>query len=187
MLFTIFVSFIITQRLFELVVAKRNETWMKKQGAVEFGQSHYRFMVLIHVLFFIVYMLEVSLLNRELSPIWPILLSVFFLTQIVRVWALMSLGRFWNTKILVLPNAQIVKKGPYRFLKHPNYCVVTLELLVIPLMFEAYATALIFSFLNMVILSIRIPSEEKALAEWTEYNAAFEKSPFIFLKLFKRP
>ena len=92
------------------------------------------------------------------------------LTQLIRVWALTSLGRYWNTKIIVLPGAKMVNKGPYRFLKHPNYLVVTIEFIVIPLMFEAYFTAFFFSLLNGIILRIRIAAEERALTQLTGYS-----------------
>ena len=95
--------------------------------------------------------------DREFPSLWPVLFIIFVGLQIMRVWVIASLGRFWNTKILVLPGAHVVKKGPFRFLRHPNYVVVSLEILVIPLMFGAYFTALIFALLNLIILSVRIP------------------------------
>ncbi|MDZ5473190.1 isoprenylcysteine carboxylmethyltransferase family protein [Bacillus sp. 31A1R] len=186
MLFTIFLAFILTQRIFELFVARNNEIWMKSRGALEFGKTHYVFMVLIHSLFFVVYTGEVFLLEKQISPVWPFLLIIFILTQTGRIWALSSLGKYWNTKIIVLPNADIVKKGPYRFLKHPNYVIVTIEFIVIPLMFQAYFTAFIFSFLNVLILSIRIPAEEKALKELTEYENEFLKSNRFVPNIFKK-
>jgi methyltransferase len=91
----------------------------------------------------------------------------------MRVWVISSLGRFWNTKILVLPGANVVKKGPFHFIRHPNYVVVTCEIIVIPLMFGAYFTAVIFTILNIIILSVRIPKEEAALREVTDYKEIF--------------
>jgi len=85
-----------------------------------------------------------------------------------------SLGKYWNTKIIVLPHAQVVRRGPYRYIKHPNYFVVTIEFVVIPLLFEAYFTACLFTILNGLILSIRIPEEEKALKTLTEYEGTFQ-------------
>lgn len=173
MAFAIFISLIIFQRVSELFIAKKNERWMKQQGAIEFGQSHYPFIVIVHSLFIVCYILEVVLFNKELSSSWPILVFVFLLTQAGRLWALRSLGPFWNTKIIVLPNANIVKRGPYRFLKHPNYVIVTAEFLLIPLIFQAYVTVVAFSLLNAIILMIRIPAEEKALKQLTKYEDAF--------------
>ncbi|WP_338470903.1 isoprenylcysteine carboxylmethyltransferase family protein [Niallia sp. XMNu-256] len=163
MWFYLFFTLIVLQRIGELIIAKRNEEWMKARGAQEFGQEHYPFIVFIHTLFFIVFFLEVMIGNNEINPLWPIILSIFFITQCVRVWALTSLGRYWNTKIIVKPGVELVSKGPYRFLKHPNYLVVTIEFIVIPLLFQAYFTAFFFSVLNVIILRIRIAAEERAL------------------------
>ncbi len=173
MLFLLFIAVIIVQRAIELVIARKNEIWMKARGALEFGREHYPWIVLIHVLFFAGYISEVILLDKGLSPFWPILLVLFLLTQAGRLWALFSLGRFWNTKIIVLPGANVIRRGPYRFLKHPNYAIVAAEFIVIPFMFTAYITAIVFTLLNIIILSIRIPAEEKALRELTAYEDAF--------------
>lgn len=169
MVFGGFVFFIVLQRLGELVIAKKNEKGLKAKGAIEFGQSHYRFMVLMHIMFFVVLILEVVIFNKQISRAWPILLSLFLVAQMGRIWALTSLGEFWNTKIIVLPDAQPIKQGPYRYLKHPNYVIVSIELLVIPLLFNAYMTSVMFTFLNICLLSIRIPAEERALTKLTDY------------------
>ncbi|MDF2904616.1 MAG: hypothetical protein K0S25_2254, partial [Bacillus sp. (in: firmicutes)] len=175
MVFEGFISFVVLQRLVELVIAKKNEKVMKEKGAIEFGQLHYRFMVLMHVMFFVVLILEVSNFNEQVSQFWPILLPMFLLVQAGRIWALTSLGEFWNTKIIVLPEARPIKRGPYRYLKHPNYVIVSIELLVIPLLFHAYMTAVIFTILNGYLLSIRIPAEEQALAQLTEYKTTMNQ------------
>lgn len=180
MLFYIFIIFIIGQRVLELLIAKRNELRMKQKGAIEFGQSHYPFIVSVHSLFFVSLILEVTLFHKHLTQNWSIFLVLFFIAQFGRIWALTSLGTFWNTKIIVLPEADIVKKGPYKFVKHPNYIIVAIELIVIPLLFQAFMTAIIFTILNAIILSIRIPAEERALKSLTEYKEAFAKgSPQI--------
>jgi methyltransferase len=178
--FYFFIIVIVGQRIIELVIAKRNEKWMKGQGAVEFGKGHYPYIVLMHAMFFISLFSEVFFGSKALSPLWPWLLAVFVLTQAVRVWALASLGKYWNTKIIVLPNANIIKKGPYQLIQHPNYLVVTIELIIIPMMFEAYATSILFTLLNVVILSIRIPAEEKALKQLTEYEGTLgDRNRFV--------
>jgi methyltransferase len=174
MMFYIFMFIIIIQRLFELLIARSNEKWMKRQGAQEFGRGHYLVIVLMHSMFFVVLLLERMIFHRELSVIWPFWLVIFVLAQLVRLWALKSLGRYWNTKILVMPNVEVIQKGPYRYIKHPNYLVVSVELLVIPLLFGAYFTACLFTIINVIMLSIRIPAEEKALKELTEYEGLFQ-------------
>lgn len=173
MLFLIIISIVIIQRLIELFVAKRNEKWMLSQGAFEAGAAHYPVMVAMHITFFASLLIEVTVFDRPLSPIWLLFLIVFILAQAFRVWCLYSLGKFWNTKIIILPGANVIQKGPYRFIRHPNYVVVAIELLVLPLLFSAYFTAVIFTLLNIGMLSIRIPVEEKALNEVTDYEQKF--------------
>ena len=173
MLFYIIITIVIIQRLVELLIAKRNEKWMRSQGAFEAGAGHYPIMVMMHIAFFISLLLEVLVINKPLSPLWIPLLSLFLIAQIARVWCLTSLGKFWNTKIILLPGAEVVKKGPYKFIRHPNYVIVTTELLVLPLLFSAYFSAFVFSFLNLWMLSVRIPTEEKALKEVTNYKEVF--------------
>lgn len=186
MLFAIFLLVILLQRGIELAITKKNELSMKRQGAIEFGQRHYPFIIAVHALFLVTVSLEVLIGEKQLSHVWPLILSLFLLTQIVRIWVVVSLGSFWNTKILVLPQASVIKRGPYRFLKHPNYLVVTLEFLLIPLMFNAYYSALIFTLLNFVILSVRIPSEERALRRLTEYGSVYIPKKRVLPRLLKR-
>lgn len=172
--FLILVGFISLQRIVELRIAKSNEKWMKKRGAIEFGEKHYRYMVTMHALFFIFLSCEKIFMNLGLSPLWGILIIVFLIAQLLRIWAIASLGRFWNTKIIVLRNANVIRKGPYRFIRHPNYFVVAVELAVVPLLFNAYFTASLFTILNIIVLRIRIPEEEQALRELTEYEGTFQ-------------
>jgi methyltransferase len=124
--FIIIVTIVILQRLGELVIARKNERWMKAKGAMEYGEEHYRYIVIMHSLFFVSLILEVIFFEKGLSPQWPLLLSLFLLTQGLRIWSLLSLGRFWNTKIIILPKAKVIKKGPYKYIKHPNYAVVAI-------------------------------------------------------------
>ncbi|MEK5037548.1 isoprenylcysteine carboxyl methyltransferase family protein [Sporosarcina sp. FSL K6-3457] len=173
MMFFIIMSIVVLQRLIELFVARRNEKWMRSQGAFEAGAAHYPIMVTMHIAFFVSFLLEVVVLGRTLSPIWIVLLGIFLLTQAARIWCLLSLGKFWNTKIIILPGAAVVRRGPYRWIRHPNYLIVTIELLVLPLLFGAYFTAILYSLLNIWMLSVRIPAEEKALKEVTNYRETF--------------
>ena len=174
MIIGIVLSIIILQRIIELLIAKRNEKWMKSQGAFEAGASHYPYMVAMHVFFFIALIIEVLFFHRELSAIWTIWLGIFLAAQILRVWCLASLGKFWNTKIIILPSAKVVRRGPYKWLRHPNYIIVATELLVLPLLFNAIFTAVVFSLLNIWMMTIRIPAEEKALKEATNYTEEFQ-------------
>ena len=152
MYFYIFIVLVILQRLVEVVIAKRNEKIMLSKGAYEVGASHYPYMIAMHVSFFICLIAEVVIFNRGISPLFLWLFILFLIVQALRVWCLISLGSFWNTKIIILPGSNVVKKGPYLFLRHPNYVVVSTEILLIPLMFEAYLTAFSFTLLNILCI-----------------------------------
>ncbi|QZT32612.1 isoprenylcysteine carboxyl methyltransferase family protein [Caldalkalibacillus thermarum TA2.A1] len=167
------ISFVIAQRLLELGIAARNGKWMKAQGAYEVGREHYKYIVLGHVGFFLSLILEVQLWHKGLPPWWAWLFAVFVLAQVLRVWCISSLGKFWNTRIFVLPGVKVVTSGPYRFVRHPNYAVVIVEFVTLPLMFEAYFTAGLFTLLKIMLLAVRIPLEEKALQEATNYAQVF--------------
>ncbi|WP_144529221.1 isoprenylcysteine carboxyl methyltransferase family protein [Peribacillus simplex] len=174
MIFAIFIILIAIQRMFELYIAKQNEKQLKAAGAVEYGESHYSWMVLMHLSFFIVLIIEVVVLERDVSGLWPIWLTLFLIAQSGRIWVIRSLGKHWNTKIIVVPDADVVIKGPYKYFKHPNYIIVATEIIVISLLFNAYYTAVIFSLLNVWMMKVRIPLEEKALKEHTEYSTVFK-------------
>lgn len=135
---------------------------MRAKGAYEVGASHYKWMLLLHVSFFCSLLLEVTYFSPSVTPHYA-LLGMFLLLQVVRIWCLASLGTFWNTKIIILPGVKLVAKGPYAYMRHPNYAVVCVEILLLPLLFQAYATAICFTILNAVMLSVRIPVEESAL------------------------
>ncbi|OEF96680.1 isoprenylcysteine carboxyl methyltransferase family protein [Desulfuribacillus alkaliarsenatis] len=155
---------VILQRIGELQIAARNEQWMREQGAVEHGKEHYKYIVMMHVLFFVSLLTEVIASGAELATWWWIPFVLFMLAQALRFWTIRSLGQYWNTKILVIPNAERVNRGPYRFIRHPNYLIVALEIIAIPLIFQAFITAAVFTVLNAwILLYVRIPAEEKAL------------------------
>ncbi|WP_411830044.1 isoprenylcysteine carboxyl methyltransferase family protein [Metasolibacillus meyeri] len=170
----LFLAIVILQRFAELIIARHNERWLRAQGAYEVGASHYPYMLALHSSFFIILILEITLKKTLVSPVFLLLLLLFIGVQAMRIWCIYSLGRFWNTKIFILPNATVVHKGPYRFLRHPNYIVVSLEFLILPFMFQAYFSAFIFTVLNAAMLSVRIPIEERALRQATDYSKAFK-------------
>lgn len=175
MIFYIIIVLVIAQRLAEVFVAKRNEKRMLSQGAYEVGASHYPYMLALHSSFFLFLLIEVMTNTSSPSPLFPLFFMLFVAVQALRIWCLRSLGPFWNTKIIILPGAKVIKKGPYIFFRHPNYAVVCLEILLLPLMFQAYFTAFCFTLLNITMLSVRIPMEEKALREATNYNHVFDR------------
>lgn len=152
-------GFVTLQRLVELQLADRNSRRLLAEGAVEYGRGHYPFIVALHMLW--------------LAALWwwapgraihLALLLLFAALQLGRVWVIATLRSRWTTRIIVKPGATLVRSGPYRFLNHPNYAIVTLEIAVLPLVFGLWEMALVFSLLNAAILAIRIAKENRALA-----------------------
>lgn len=163
MTFFLLISVLILQRIFELVLSKRNERRLRAQGAIESGKSHYPVIVALHVAFFISLVVEVIALDRTSARWWWVPFAFFLIAQILRYWSIATLGRRWNTRILVLPGAAPITIGPYRYFRHPNYVAVAIELLSIPLIFQAYFTAIVFTLLNAIVMAVRITAEERAL------------------------
>lgn len=148
------------QRLGELVYARRNENRLRARGAVESGASHYPLFILLHGTWLLAVFL---LIPADRAPSWP-LLAVFVLLQAARVWVVATLGAYWTTRVLSLPGAPLVRRGPFRWVRHPNYLVVTAEIAVLPLAFDAWWIAIVFSVANALLLRHRIGVEEQALA-----------------------
>ncbi len=169
----LFIAVVISQRLIEMRIARQHAQWIKSQGGYERGEEHYPYIVTMHILFFVALLTEVTFTWTEQSQWSMIPLMIFLLTQWGRVWVLSSLGRFWNTRIMILPGAKIVAKGPYRFVRHPNYLIVAIEIVVLPLIFHAYWTAAVFTLFNATLMVIRIKEEERALKEVTDYDDVF--------------
>ena len=161
MIFILFISFVILLRIGELFLSKKNERWLLKNGAVEYGEKHYPLIIVLHSLFFISLIIEYS---RQQAPSFSLLILLFYFAILtLKVWIISSLGKFWNTKIYRIKNTPLIKAGPYKYLKHPNYIVVVAEIAAIPLIFNLYYTAVIFSLLNAIILTLRIKEENIAL------------------------
>jgi methyltransferase len=159
------VGLVALQRLLELALSRRNERLLRARGAVERGRGHYPLIIALHVLWLLSTLVEGLLRGAELPALWPIPLAFFLVVQPLRYWAIFSLGENWNTRILVVPGAELVRRGPYRYFKHPNYVVVAVEILTLPLIFGAWITALVFSILNAALLYVRIREENRTLAE----------------------
>jgi len=163
MYFIIFIIFLVAQRITELYISKRNERWLLSQGAIEYGREHYPYIVALHTLFIISLIVEYYLSGGQTMSY--IFLLLFILLLSFKYWVLSSLGLYWNTRIYRVPGAVAVRRGPYKLFKHPNYVDVVLEIAIIPLVFHLYYTALIFSVLNAIMLSVRIRVENKVWAE----------------------
>ena len=159
MQFIIFILFLLTQRFTELYISKRNGKWLLSQGAIEYGREHYPFMIALHTFFILSLIGEYYLFGPK--PISYLFLILFVLLLLFKYWVLSSLGPYWNTRIYRIPGSKAVKKGPYKLFKHPNYVDVVCEIAIIPMVFNLYYTALIFSVLNAVMLSVRLRVENK--------------------------
>lgn len=152
-------AFVVLQRLAELAWASRNTRRLLARGGRETGARHYPLFVLLHASWLIAIALTVP---ADAVPYWP-LLGLFALLQLGRVWVIATLGPYWTTRIITLDGAPLVRQGPFRFLRHPNYWVVAAEIAVLPLAFGAWPVALVWSLLNAALLRHRIRIEEAAL------------------------
>jgi methyltransferase len=153
------------QRLLELAYSRRNERRLRARGAMERGSGHYPVIVAMHALWLVSTLVEGLLHGPEPPVWWPLPLAAFLLVQPLRYWAILSLGENWNTRVLVVPGGNLVRRGPYRYFPHPNYVVVVVEVLTFPLIFGAWITAIVFSLLNAALLYVRIRTENRALRE----------------------
>lgn len=151
--------YLTVQRLGELWWATQNERRLFKAGGIEYGRSHLFLMVLLHA----AWMAGLWGLGYDRS-VQPVFFALFVVAQIARFWVLFTLGRRWTIRIIVVPGEQLVARGPYRLLRHPNYAVVTAEIALVPLALGLPLYALIFSLLNAGVLAVRIPAENAALA-----------------------
>lgn len=157
-------SAIILQRLLELRLAKRNMAWALSRGAREYGADHYVLFLYLHCLWIVSFNLEWFSLRPAIPPFWGAIAVLIVAAQFLRYWAIATLGKRWNTRILILQGVPKVSSGPYRYFRHPNYIAVIVEIWAVPLVIGAWYTALFFSVLNaMLLYYIRIPAEEKAL------------------------
>jgi methyltransferase len=164
------------ERGVELWISRRNAQRALARGAVELGQRHFRFMQLLHGSFLLGAGLEVALLDRPFIPALAVMMgAVMVASQVLRYWAIASLGDRWNVRVIVTPGDRAVTRGPYAYFKHPNYLAVVLEGLAIPLFHSAWLTAAIFTVLNAALLWVRIRCEEQALATHTDYRKAFAR------------
>ncbi|BCJ74240.1 hypothetical protein CS0771_37840 [Catellatospora sp. IY07-71] len=164
--YTLLILAVAGERLVELVVSKRHARWALARGGREYGRGHYPYMVALHTALLAGCLAEVWLLDRPFLPWlgWP-MLALVLASQALRWWCVTTLGPRWNTLVIVVPGLPLVDRGPYRFLRHPNYLAVVVEGIALPLVHTAWLTALIFTLLNFAVLAVRIRVEDRALAE----------------------
>ncbi len=164
---TIYLALIVAvgcERLAELIISKRNLAWAMARGGREHGFRHYPFMVVLHIGLLVACLAEAA--HREFVPAlgWPMLALVVF-AQALRWWCITVLGPRWNTRVIVVPGLPLVHRGPYRWLRHPNYVAVVIEGIALPLVHSAWVTAVVFTVVNAMLLRVRIASENAALAQ----------------------
>jgi methyltransferase len=155
----VILTLVTAQRIGELALARRNTARLMAQGAIEFGGSHYPYIIAMHAAWLLT--LWAFGLGQPVRFVWLIL---FCALQVLRLWVIAALAGRWTTRIIALPGAKLVKSGPYRFVSHPNYIVVCAEIAVLPMVFGLIWVAVIFSILNAVVLTIRVGTENRALA-----------------------
>jgi len=177
-LYTVLIGLVALGRLFELRIAGRNFRNLTARGGVEVGREHYRWMVLLHAAFLVSCPLEVWLLERPFIPaLAAVMLLLAGLAAALRWWVIASLDGRWTTRIVCLPGVRPVSGGPYRFLRHPNYLAVIVEMFALPLVHTAWLTAIVFSLANLLMLRVRIRAEEEALSRLSDYGAVFAGRP----------
>jgi methyltransferase len=152
-------AFVTLQRLLEMLLAEAHTRKLLAEGAVEHDREHYPLIVALHAAW-----LAALWWWAPGQPISIPLLIVFALLQAGRIWVIRSLGERWTTRNIVKPGASLDRRGPYRYVDHPNYLVVIGEIAVLPLVFGLWQIALIFSALNAIVLTVRIRAENRALA-----------------------
>ena len=163
-LFTILIALVAVERVVELIVSKRNLQWSAQHGGVEFGRSHYPYMVALHVFLLVGALVEVWVWQRPINPVlaWS-MFAMVCLSQVLRWWCITTLGKRWNTLVVVVPGMPRVTGGPYRWLHHPNYVAVVIEGIALPMVGFAWVTAVVFTALNMPLLAVRLRVENAAL------------------------
>jgi len=152
------VALVAAQRIAELLWARRNIRRLAARGAVEYGRSHFPLIVALHAAWLVAMLV---LIPGDRAPSWP-LLACYLLLQPLRYWAIVSLGEYWTTRVMVVPGAAPIRRGPYRWLRHPNYLVVAAEIPLLPAAFGAGMIAAVFGVLNVAVLAWRIVVEEAA-------------------------
>ena len=154
-------ALVAVQRLGELVLARRNTQRLKAEGAIEIGAAHYPLFVLLHGS----WLVALIVLTPWSAIPNPWLIAVFVALQLARVWVIATLGRFWTTRIITLPGAPLVRRGPYRFVRHPNYWIASLEIAILPLAFGQVWIAVVWSVANALLVRHRVRVEDGALSE----------------------
>lgn len=163
--FTVLVALVGLERVAELVVSIRNAAWSRERGGIETGRGHFPFMVVLHTALLVGALVEAWARRPDVPSVlaWS-MLALVIASQALRWWCISTLGRRWNTRVIVVPGLPPVTSGPYRLFRHPNYVAVVIEGVALPLVHAAWITAVVFTVLNAGLLMVRIRAENAALA-----------------------
>jgi methyltransferase len=162
--YAVLLGLVVLERLAELVVSRHHASWALSRGGVEHGRGHYPWMVLLHTGLLVACLAEAWLLDRPFLPVlgWS-MVAVVVAAQALRWCCIVTLGKRWNTRVIVVPGLPLVAQGPYRLMRHPNYVAVVAEGVALPLVHGSWVTALVFTLLNAWLLTVRIRTEDRAL------------------------
>ncbi len=170
------------ERILEVIISARNARWAFARGAVESGVRHYPAMVAFHTLFIVACGVEAKIFGDPFArAIGWFALGGALGAQALRYWAVATLGRRWNTRVIVLPDAAPVTSGPYRLIRHPNYLAIVIEMIAVPMIYGCWRTAAVFSAANVLMLRVRIKAEESALG--APYQKSFSAVPRLIPRL----
>ncbi len=153
-------ALIVLQRLIELMIARANTKRLLANGGIEHGANHYFLLVVLHT----AWLASLVAFVPAEAPIDPVLLTFFVVLQLGRVWVIKSLGRYWTTRVITVPDQPLIKRGPFRIIRHPNYLIVEAELIIVPLIVGVWELSIVFGVANAFVLAWRIRVEEQAIA-----------------------
>jgi len=174
-LYFVFLMIVSATRLMEMQISKRNAAWAFENGGLEVGKTHFKFMVVLHTAFICSCGIEVLFTHRPFIPAlgYP-MLALAIGAQIIRFYTISVLGKFWNARVIFVPDRPVITRGLYRYIRHPNYLAVIVEIFALPMIHTAWITAISFSILNVWMLTVRIRSEELALSKHCYYMDNFK-------------
>lgn len=172
----VFLAALIFQRVTELALSARHERILRARGALEHGRGHYPWLVALHVAWPLALIAEMAFAGARPGRAWPVWFALLALAQLLRRAAIRALGERWTTRVWTLPGEPPLVRGPYRWLRHPNYVAVAMELAAAPMLFGAWRTALLATVANAGLMAVRIPVENRALADGVARGAATRPS-----------
>ncbi len=174
-------------RLVELGISRRNQRQLEKQGVRKVAEPHFRWMVLLHGGVLIAAAVEVVVLHRPLIPALAIPMAVLFvLANLLRWWVIRTLAGHWNVQVMASSNVGVVTSGPYKWVRHPNYAAVMIELFALPMIHTAWITALVGTIANLKVLQRRLAVEDGVLMANSVYRANMGSKPRFLPRLFRR-